>query len=694
MSQKTSVVDKFNVFGSMESRDRRRPQKNASHYRRKRYAMWAKNAIGGFDNRTPLILCKKCDRWILYHGEDKISCPVWSGAYGHALNTWTPGNQRVTVASKLIYRCGIPGCHHDTDVAGLTYIGYFMCEQCSFVPASGDKVELGWQPVLKMVDHHAIDESVMQTFPVNQFNSVIQPIMDDHPELIDQVNSLASSPNNGLFVAFQVMRNYLNGRDEVYITIVLCEKCKVWNEYLWSRDFQCYNCNQNIQVNNLADKKYGTTSRAVYEFGIFCKNCTKPGLAPRFNLHRRGDNFRQCPRCSSPVVPDEDGFIEMRRRVKHVPEFDGENSAQSIVRLRWPINRFLYKLVGRRDQLADPNEPEDHMSWQGAAASAVPSSSNKRARDVYEEDDYDHDDDEYGIHLYCGGIVFNDFAEGSEQPKKIRGSFSDTTSRDWFKRVDRVVALDIEMLMRKNMHPIPLVVSLYGKGGYEASPIGDLMCNQIIKCPVPLKPNFYRLWKTGLTQDHITGSKDKIDRDELMDWLRGYCKDRLIIHHGDQDLISLGIDDSRARQLEQEWDCSFLDTNKLFLDDAGQGISVSRLASHFLNQSQIEPHTCNEDAKLLYMIFQEAVAKIDPPPTVFRLSVPKIYDREQSFFVTCPCHLNYRCDCPCKFIYPNFPQACKTCRCEGCKKIMKNRALNPLVKSEGEMWLLIRSLSR
>lgn len=139
------------------------------------------------------------------------------------------------------------------------------------------------------------------------------------------------------------------------------------------------------------------------------------------------------------------------------------------------------------------------------------------------------------------------------------------------------------------------------------------------------------------------------------------AENKIVIHHGKNDLLSLGIDPLAVRPRN----IIFVDTTFIFQCDRGHGpqpVCLKSLAQIFLSRDiQTSSHNSTEDAKTLYEVFQATVVK-NMSTNIHISSVPP--KENQIFKIRCLCHFKRSCECTCRIRYsPNLFE----CRCD-CKK--------------------------
>lgn len=684
---KSTVEGKSSSYRLSDSRTSSR-MRSLSDVSRTKHKQWLKNAIGGYDMRAPLILDERCGIWYLYRGEYYTQCldqttehRGWKnrGVDGQPL----PGTRMVSVIANFQFICD--HCYQKTNVPDMIDIGYLKCGRCNWVPASSDECSVAWEVQLTQVDGMNIHSSVNEPFVVEQFTSVLEPLADNDEDVQNQALLESHRPNNGLFVCKQIMQNYLKRKDEIYVSLVRCEKCQVWNEYLWEQEFRCYVCNFLIKIYvKFTDLPYGSTAKSVFEFRMNCESCNVKQLAVDFDLHGKTADSCKCPRCKRPVMLGRDRKVTLWRRVKQFIEVNEQASGDHVIQLKYPIKRFLYQ-VNRPQSLSRTTRPKlascphfsrTSTSHEVSRFSLVESGPSTSSAQPSASGPLDSDDEVEGAmgggaYMFLPGVDDTAPSLGTQRWKTASSYsiYSNTTTTNWERMLDpsKLVFIDIEMFMAKGQHPKPIVVSVYAcprqRGSYT-----HVIKNQFIECEQVLTLNFWRLKTTGLTQDHYRGSAaSRITLRELMYRLKEICRNKLVIHHGRNDVIALQIDNNRARQLEDEWNCGFLDTSTLFVDGSNTPISVARLAMQYLNKQQPEPHTPDQDAELLYDVFCELVFVRGFRKGQSLATCPSI-ERSPHFYIKCLCHINIRCRCVCKTTYPNFPQTCE-CTCMDCSRL-------------------------
>lgn len=564
-----------------------------------------------------------------------------------------------------------------------------MCFSCFTVPSTDDRISFKWTftppPGIKL------SGTVFKTHYFKQIGNGVTFLDGDSNNELMWVDT--KQPNNGAFISKHLLRRYLKSRSELVMLAVLCDHCTHYSEFLWKKRLHCHNdkCRRRIEIPSYpvlcAKMRF-----AEYRLRFTCKRCLYSRDAREFNFLDK----RECPKCNFKYRTND--VVTFKREF---PKEEGNEDCCYFT--HWGSDRCNYIVTQIDVSQVTQSTSQQLSSSTRSTSQARPSTSTsvpspsivpKASTSTYTpqcEDD-DDDDDE-----------FQDWGCGVK-PRFYSGPKSKATSSfDWEDNIERVVALDVEIFHQPRgpgegkSVPRPIIVSLYGQSEKGGQP-RHLIKNQFIEVQALLPLEFSRLVLNGITQEHFQGARDKLTFQQVKEKFQEHFKNSLVIHHGKNDLISLDLKHEKMEEEEKKYNCRFLDTTTVLVDKKSEAISIGRLTQAVFGRKQPEPHTPDQDAKMLYDLFQELVVKyirknnssILPRP-IFSGEIPPAITRKNKVFklhINCLCHLRARCKCSCKYIYGNFINNCNCC-CECNNSQFKNRDMGP-----SEFYRSLRDMSR
>ena len=600
-----------------------------------------KFALQGKAVEILFVYCHGCKEYTHYDGNEPVVCNI-----GHRIN-----GPYVKVPSIATLNFICPACKSHSNLSNFTNLGYFVCFSCFYKPKFGEKCTISIIPERKRYNNIPVAWIPNQ----NRYqpkNILVHGAMNDR--YTDAKEVFYPSHTVGQIV----LRSLLTGRiDTISAHVWKCDSCDKYNEFEFERKSICI-CGRSQDTSNYFNRIRFFETIKVH-FKIKCNSCKQECYLRDWFV----DNALNCPNinCEArrPLVGEE---MELNRILDPVQIPGGVEC--KVQPDKWNIwvfkvqENFIFPAPRKESCVtaAEPMraearvEPSVHVETRQILPQVGKKKKSFGERAPFREcymgyaDEFDDEDEDY-------------------LPAPV--SSSTTTMLDKF-LTRRIVALDVECFqgVGQTTGNRAMLVSLYGDK--EEKGKGELIIDRRwIKYGPGVQADwpYEQLISNGITRtmyNYYSKSAPLIDtfREELLE----LCTGKIVLHHGPNDLHSLGITPFLA---PENWDITFVDTQNYFKYNFGAGLQpagLKALVKKFLNLDiQTSSHSPTEDAKALYQLVKTTIIankslniRIDslPPKTAIDLT----------FYCLCP--FNRECHCRCKLsLEPDIFHCHCNCRC-------------------------------
>ena len=356
------------------------------------------------------------------------------------------------------------------------------------------------------------------------------------------------------------------------------------NEFEFTSTTHCANCREE-------DERVGAERVSVeVVFTLACSKCQCEVDARTWKFLHNGIS---CPVCCQLI---QIGKIELKRTLRPWHSEVGEEKVITVQREdRWIYKmntQFLNSFAASNEESASSSQaltPQniekriDYFDWGFEPSTSDAVSTQQRGRMAGMSDEEEDDEDDYNLQSLKEKFV-------KRRVMNLRGVSDEIIGRI---KSNKFLALHVEFSFRmqdKAIHPV--VVSLYGVREEGEHPMAMLDCQWIKHDETGAKRNWYTISTSGITPEvHFENHLSGISIGAIQTLISLYGKDKVIVHHGPNDMQALGLNVDSAKQLLRENNIFLFDTTQVYRNATGL-FSLKSLAKEFIKTDiQVSSHT-------------------------------------------------------------------------------------------------------
>ena len=322
-----------------------------------------------------------------------------------------------------------------------------------------------------------------------------------------------------------------------------CKHCLSLNEFELTKRAPCINCGKEDNLSDFFGRLVGEERVSVeVVFTLACPKCPCEVDVRTWTFYHNGIS---CPVCCQLI---QIGKIVLKRTLSPWHSEVGEETVFTIEREdKWiyEMNKqFLLSycstskasLPSSSATQAQPSKQiEDDFDWgfEPSTSNAVSTQQRGRPGGMSDEEEEDDDDDDYYFHPLKEKFPKRNTARSCLLTDKIISKIEN----------NKFLSLDVEFAFRtqdKVVHPF--VVSLYGVREEGESPMAMLNCQWIKHDETAVTINWYTISTSGITPEvYRKNHSGGISLTAIHALIALYAKDKVIVHHGPNDIQALSL---------------------------------------------------------------------------------------------------------------------------------------------------------